>query len=140
MGGEQMSIRLLVMLNRKPGMRAEEFRTAYETGHVPLALRLFGHLWLEYRRNYMGSANSFASASGAPVEGKAAQVKPPFDVVTELVFKDVAALEEMNRIYLENVAEITADEDRMFDRPNCWLVRCDTIEQDLTPYRNGPLV
>ena len=64
-----MSIKVIVMLKRKPGLSPEEFRHKYETGHAPLAVKLFGHLWTEYRRNYLGAANSFVDVKGAPVAG-----------------------------------------------------------------------
>jgi hypothetical protein len=132
----EMAIKVIVLLKRKPGMTPEAFRHAYETGHARLAVKLFGHLWIAYRRHYLGSANSFVDVKGAPAVGSIAETSAaPFDVITELVFENAAALEEMNRIVAQNRALLAEDEERMFDRPNCLLVMCDTVEEDLSRSR-----
>ena len=69
-----MAIKVILMLKRKPGMTPAAFREEYETGHSRLGLKLFGHLWKEYRRNYLGVMNNFVYATqtgrGAPVQGR----------------------------------------------------------------------
>jgi hypothetical protein len=126
-----MAIRVLVMLKRKPGMTPADFRQEYENGHARLAVELFGHLWTAYRRHYLGSANTFVDVKGAPMDGSRAELPTTqFDVITELVFENAADLEAMNRIVAENRALLAQDEERLFDRPNCLLVMCDTVEED----------
>ena len=128
-----MGARILVFIKRNPALTPEGFRHMYETGHSRLAVRLFGHLWSSYKRHYLGSANSFADVKGAPVGATSPdQVEGGYDVITELVFKDERAMEENNRILAENRAIIEEDEERTFDRAACWLVMCDTVEEDLS--------
>jgi hypothetical protein len=127
-----MTIRIMVLLKRKPGLSPEAFRRAYEQGHSRLAVKLFGHLWSQYRRHYLGSANTFMEVKGAPSDNSGAELSAaPFDVITELVFENAADLDAMNRVVAENQALLAEDEGRMFDRPACLLVRCDTVEEDL---------
>jgi hypothetical protein len=126
-----MTIRVLVLLKRKPGMSAEEFRRAYESGHSRLAVRLFGHLWKQYRRHYLGAANSFTDVRGAAAETTTAEFPAPFDVITELVLDDLSAFEEMNCIVAQNRELLAEDEERLFDRPNCRILVCDTVEEKL---------
>ncbi len=128
-----MAIKTILMLKRRKGMSADEFRTAYETRHSRLALRLFGHLWLEYRRNYLGPASRFSEATGTPTNEEAAGVVSPYDVITEIVYRDLAALEESNRIAAlpVNARLLAEDEESMFDREACLVSIADVIEEDL---------
>lgn len=120
-----MSIRMLVMVKRKAGLTPEQFRDGYENSHSRIAVRLFGHLWLSYRRNYLKSARSFnGSAFGIDVIG--------FDAVSEFVLRDAAAAEEMGRIARENAEMLAHDEDMWFDQTHCWKVAVESIEEDLS--------
>ncbi|CAN7442920.1 EthD domain-containing protein [Phenylobacterium sp. LjRoot225] len=133
-----MPIKLLVMVKRKPGLSPEAFREGYENGHARLAVELFGHLWTEYRRNYLRAAHSFVEGGG-PTDGEqAADAGVGYDVVSELVFPDRAALDEMNRLALEHHDQLKQDEERYFDRPHCWMVACETLEEDLSARRGAP--
>ncbi len=129
-----MPVKVMLMLRRKGGMTPQEFRAAYEAGHSRLGLRLFGHLWSEYRRNYLGAANSFAAESGTPTDATASGSECPYDVITELVFKDMAALEEMNRIAAipDNKRLLSEDEETLFDRERCWTAMCEVLNEDLS--------
>jgi hypothetical protein len=115
-----MPIKKIVLVKRKPGLTPEQFRDGYENSHSRIAVKLFGHLWLEYRRNYLLSGYNFTNdAGGADEVG--------FDAVSEFILPDEAALEEMNRIAAENHAMIKEDEAKWFDQPRCWLVTCETF-------------
>lgn len=121
-----MPIRKIVMVRRKPGLTPEQFRDGYENSHSRIAVELFGHLWTEYRRNYLTSGYSFAdpaSADGPEEIG--------FDAVSEFVLPDEAAYAEMARISAENFERIKEDEARWFDQSRCWLVSCETVVEDL---------
>ena len=128
-----MSVKVILMLRRKQGMSREAFRVEYEGGHSRLGLRLFGHLWTEYRRNYLGTASRFTAEAGTPTAADAGEAEGPYDVITELVLEDMAALEEMNRIASlpENRRLLSEDEERLFDRENCWTSMCEVLEEDL---------
>ena len=128
-----MAIRVLALLKRKPGMDPAAFRQEYETGHARLAVKLFGHLWSGYRRHYLGASNSFIDVKGAPSGAADAESsEPTYDVVTEMVYENRAAFDEVNRIVMENRVLLAEDEERLFDRANCRLVVCDTVEEDLS--------
>lgn len=128
-----MPIKTILMLKRKPGMTAKAFREAYETRHSRLALRLFGHLWLEYRRNYLGGANRFVDSAGSPLGNDAAATLCPYDVVTEIVYRDETALEESNRVAAipDNARLLAADEESLFDREACLVSVVEVVEEDL---------
>ncbi len=120
-----MPIRMLVFVRRKAGLTPEQFRDGYENSHSRLAVRLFGHLWLSYRRNYLTAARNFdGDLSGIDVIG--------FDAVSEFILRDEAAAAEMGRISRENIELLQADEARWFDLAHCWKVSCETVEEDLS--------
>ena len=124
-----MPVKMMVMVKRKQGLSAEAFRNGYENGHSRLAVRLFGHLWTEYRRSYLGSGNSFSGYLAGAGEADAG-----YDAISEIVFRDAAGVEEMLRIATEHYDEIRTDELRWFDRANCWMLTCDTVEEELSAF------
>lgn len=71
-------IKQIVLISAREGMSRQDFRTHYETVHVPLVLSLFPML-RDYRRNYVRAPDM----AGSPALG--------FDVVTELWFDDAEA-------------------------------------------------
>lgn len=122
-----MPIKIIVMVRRKAGLTPEEFRHGYETSHSRIAVRLFGHLWLSYQRNYLTrTGNNFANG------GPDGPDEIGFDAVSEFVLRDEAAQAEMARIAQENMEMIKEDEARWFDQAHCWTVGCETIVEDLT--------
>ena len=125
-----MPIKIIVMVKRKPGLSRDEFRHGYETSHSRIAVRLFGHLWSEYRRNYLLEGYSF----GVPGVTQGPD-EIGFDAVSEYVLHDEVAFQEMRRIGQENYATIKADEALWFDQARCFAVTCDTIEEDLSAVR-----
>lgn len=116
-----MPIKRIIMVKRKPGLTPEQFRDGYENSHSRIAVELFGHLWLEYRRNYLITGSSFEP--GTEEIG--------FDAVSEFVLRDEAALAEMGRIAEANMARIKEDEARWFDQTRCWNLACETVVEDL---------
>ncbi len=136
-----MAVKLMVFLKRKEGLSPAEFRDRYENGHSRIGLRMLGHLWKEYRRNYVASANSFARAEGAPLRPEDAEMDSPFDVVTEFIFESWADLEEQNRLATlpENKAILSADEETLFDREHCYASVCEVLDEDLAAARQQGL-
>jgi hypothetical protein len=126
-----MPIKRLVMVRRKAGLTPEQFREGYETSHSRIAVRLFGHLWLAYRRQYLTGAVNFARGPGEGPD------EIGFDAVSEFVLRDAAALEEMARITAEHREMIKEDEGRWFDQAHCWIVECETLDEDLGAGRAG---
>ena len=135
-------VKLIAMLRRKPGLSPEEFRHLYEERHSRIGMNMFGHLWKEYRRNYLTTANSFAAAAGAALDGDASDSDSPYDVVTEFVFEDLAALEEQNRIATlpENKKILSEDEETLFDRERSLVCVCEVLVEDLAGIKAGKKV
>jgi len=132
-----VTFKYVLVLKRNPALTPEEFREGYETRIVPRAKRAFSHLWSDYRRRYVMSAQSFAASAGIELGADAPVF--PFDAISEIGFKDKAAFEEQGRLsrQAENRAAINADEDYLFDRPNCWAVMCEVIDDDLSAPADG---
>jgi hypothetical protein len=122
-----MSIKKIVMVKRRPDLTREQFRDGYENSHSRIAVELFGHLWLEYRRNYLTTGYSFEPGPHG-VAGGAEEIG--FDAVSEFVLRDEAALEEMGRIAVANHARIKDDEAKWFDQSRCWVVDSETVVED----------
>jgi hypothetical protein len=123
-----MPVKMIVMVRRKPGLTPEQFRDGYENSHSRIAVELFGHLWLEYRRNYLTTGRCFEPGVGGDTGGPA---EIGFDAVSEFVLRDEAALEEMGRISAANFDRIKEDEAKWFDQSRCWIVGCETVEEEL---------
>lgn len=122
-----MLIRKIVMVKRKRGLTPVQFRDGYENSHSRIAVELFGHLWTEYRRNYLTCGYRFASID----ESTAGPEDIGFDAISEFTLPNVAAYEEMGRIALLNMARIKEDEAKWFDQVNSYLVSCETVEENL---------
>ena len=121
-----MPVRRIVMVRRKPGLTPEQFRDGYENSHARIAVELFGHLWLSYRRNYLTTGHNFAVGSET-----AKAEDTGFDAISEFVLRDEAALAEMGRIGAENWDLIKEDEAKWFDQAHCWTMGCESVEEDL---------
>lgn len=121
-----MPIKKIVMVRRKQGLTPAQFRDGYENSHAAMAVELFGHLWLYYRRNYLTIGHNFADATESDGPDQIG-----FDAVSEFVLRDEAAEAEMSRIALANWERIKEDEARWFDQAHCWNVGCETVEADL---------
>ena len=80
-------IKKILLIRRKPDTSPAQFRDYYENHHVPLALKLLGPFMLDYRRNYAQPADPTATG--------AARGTMDDDVVTEIWFRDRAAMEAM---------------------------------------------
>jgi hypothetical protein len=119
-----MGIKRIVMVKRKAGLTPEEFRAGYEGSHSRIAVELFGHLWISYRRNYLTSGYAFEPGGNA-----AGPAEIGFDAVSEFILRDEAAAAEMGRISMQHIERIKEDEARWFDQTRCFVVACETIEE-----------
>ena len=125
-----MPTKMLVMVKRKIGLTPEEFRHGYENYHSRLGVELFGHLWAEYRRNYIGGGHCFFQRGQGSTDGPD---EIGFDAISEVVFKDDNALVEMAKISAANRDRIVEDESRWFHQKRSWMVTVETMEEDLAP-------
>lgn len=119
-------ITFILMLKRKGGLSKEQFREHYETSHVALAKKYVGHLLHDYRRHYVNSS-SFATADGY---GFTETQDGAYDVITNIVFRDQAALDEFLRIVNipEGKAVLQADEEKFMDRSKMCMNLCDGVK------------
>jgi uncharacterized protein (TIGR02118 family) len=110
-------LKVFAFLSKREGMTTQEFREYYEQKHVPLVLGL-ARAPAVYKRNYLRRGDPFNLEDAAHV----------FDVVTELVFADQAALNEwMTTLSVQEVAE---DEARFLERSrtSCYVIdECETV-------------
>lgn len=106
--------RLVALLERKPGMSIEDFRTYYETRHAPL-IASFLPPGVEYRRTYVDHAGLFGANVARPED----QPGIDCDVITTLSFPTeeifTAAMGALRSP--ENAARVAADEENFIDRP-----------------------
>lgn len=119
-------IAMILLLKRKPGMTREQFRHHYETSHVMLAKKHVGHLFHDYRRHYVGDV---IAMRGEEVVVNAVE-EGAYDVITKIVFKGQAAVDEFWRIYAipEVFAELRADEQCFLDMPTMRVNICEEVK------------
>lgn len=126
------AVKLILMVKRRPDLSAEAFRELYENWPTHAGLRLMGHLWTSYRRHYVEGGQMFIAAKSVPVGGNYADDPVPYDCISEIVYPDMAALEEAARIAAipENKAMIEEEEEALFDRSKCWTLMCKVADFD----------
>jgi hypothetical protein len=124
-----MAFKMILLVRRKAGLTPEQFRKGYENSHSRIGVRLYGHLWTEYRRNYLGRGANFNQTRAC---GSSGPDEIGFDAVSEFIVRDEAAWEEMQRISAANQELIQEDEARWFDQVHSYIVPCETIEEDLS--------
>lgn len=100
--------KVLWLLKPVAGVSHQDFRDWYENSHAPLAERYFGHLLLEYRRNYVDEVvgavpgDYIAGVEGTPNETAAIQARAfDFAVVAEWVMADEASFGEIMSIFAD---------------------------------------
>jgi hypothetical protein len=118
-------LKVMLLMKRKPGLSLAEFIERYETVHVPLAEKHARGL-LHYERHYLHPSPT--DIHGNPVG------EPEYDVLTELWYESREAFDEshggMSR-HPERIAEIVADEEKLFDRAKSRLVFVEDRVSDL---------
>ncbi|MBK6297422.1 MAG: EthD domain-containing protein [Sphingomonadales bacterium] len=117
-------MKIMILLKRKDGMSAEEFRQHYETSHVAMAKRYLGHLFLDYRRNYTLATGEVVGEAPNP-----AIADSHFDAITEIWLKDRDAWVEMQKIVGDPVIGkiFMDDEENFLDRPALRIFPCEEI-------------
>ena len=113
-------IMIIVLIKKRADMTLEQFRAYYENNHTAHAMRYLGHLFVEYRRNYPVSVSRVDGKSqNAPSCG--------YDVVTEIVLRDHAALDEYMKILSQpDIAKfLSEDVARFSDSAASWFTICE---------------
>lgn len=100
--------KVLWLLKPEPGVTREEFRDWYENSHAPLAQRYFGHLLIEYRRNYVDEvvgavpSDYVAGVESMPRDLAAKQARGfEFAVIAEWVMADRTAFDDIMSIFAD---------------------------------------
>lgn len=122
---ENSSVKVMVLLKRKPGMSMEEFIDYYENHHVPLILRILP-FQIDYRRNYVRQDGALASMDAQPAD---------YDVVAEARF---ATQEIFERFCVEGAKpeireQVIADEMNFVDRDNLRFFIVDEYVSAIQP-------
>ena len=107
-----MTVKLMALAWRKPGMTFAAFREHYETRHAPLALSLIPQI-KSYVRNYV------RHDLGHSIEGfEGAGTGADFDVVTEISYASREDYEQSLKILDDPEVRrlIAEDEERFIDR------------------------
>lgn len=118
--------KVIWMMRRKAGITHEQFRAHYENNHAMMGKKYFGHLWTEYRRNYVTSASG---GSPAP-DGGFQPLDLGYDCVAEWVFPSRAEYEELLRIAAdpEIGREFFEDEARFLERSALVVMEVDMVD------------
>lgn len=120
--------KLIFMLKRKPGITPEEFRAHYESSHARYAQKYIGHLLTGYVRNY---PNFVAlDPSNIPPGATPEPYDLGYDAITEMRVKDMAAVEEIGRIFNDPEIQpiLKADERKFLDDTKTVMIVCDEID------------
>jgi uncharacterized protein (TIGR02118 family) len=118
-------LKVMLLMKRKPGLSLAEFIEHYESVHVPLAEKRARGL-LHYERHYLHPSpkDLYGNEVG----------EPEYDVLTELWYEDRQAFEKAHsglQRYPERIADIVADEERLFDRAKSRVVFVEDRISDL---------
>lgn len=120
--------KLIFFLKRKPGITPAEFREHYEQSHSRFAQKYIGHLLTGYVRNYP----TFAALdpSNVPEGSEPAFYDIGYDAITEMRVKDMAAVEEIGRIFNDPEIQpiLKADERKFLDDSKTVMIICDEAD------------
>ena len=106
----------MLLLKRHPSLSMAEFIERYESVHVPAVLKNATKL-RRYERHYLHPGRHVIFGDEV--------AEPEYDVLTELWYDDMAALDEQQewlRSHPDRVAAVIEDEESLFDRTRSRLV------------------
>lgn len=106
-----MPVRMMLQVYRKPGMTFEDFRKHYEDVHVPLMKDLGGDLFpLAHVRRYVIRSGSNDDGS-LKQQLSGASDTFPFDVLAELIFRDMEHFGRFSSLLQSEANEGTVADD-----------------------------
>jgi hypothetical protein len=119
-----MAVTYMLFLKRKKGLTKAQFRAHYESSHVALAKKHFGHLFQDYRRYYPEDTIDFRPGGQSSSVGD-----DGYDAISKVEFKDRADYEEYCRINaLPHVrAELRPDGLLFVDVDNIRVSVCEEV-------------
>ena len=124
-------LKMIAVLKRKSGMSFEEFRTYYETRHVPLVKTLMGDNLTAYIRNYVNQGSPFPV--GTVVD---------FDCISEFHYRDEVAFEAAVAAiqHPDNAERVRADERNFLDIDQARLCMADVRDGTDAPVDDAEAV
>lgn len=116
--------KILLFMKRRPDISVEAFRAYYESTHAPLATKYSAGID-RYVRRYI---------EPQPHPETGIWEEPPFDVITELWFKDEAIYKGTLRYITSTIMPdiIVEDEKQLFDRSSFRIATVVEQETDFT--------
>ena len=118
-------LKVMLLMKRRAGLSLSEFIEHYETVHVPLAEKHARGL-LRYERHYLHPS---------PLDLYGNEVgEPEYDVLTELWYEDMETFTKTHsgmQRHPERLAQIIADEEKLFDRSKSRVVFVEDRASDL---------
>jgi SnoaL-like domain/EthD domain len=118
-------LKVMLLLKRHPSLSMAEFIERYESVHVPAVLKNATKL-RRYERHYLHPGRHVIFGDEV--------AEPEYDVLTELWYDDMAALDEQQewlRSHRDRVAAVIADEQSLFDRSKSRLTFMEDRVSDL---------
>lgn len=124
--------KVLHFIKRKPHLTHEQFRDHFERSHAAMALKFCGHLFLEYRRNYVGTV--FTGGDSRDPDSGYGPRTWEWDLISEWILPSEDALNEIYRIMQEPGIDhlFHEDEDRFIDRRATVTVPCEVRDRGVT--------
>lgn len=115
-----MTLTLVTLLKRRKGMSKADFTAYYETHHRVIGEKVLGGYATRYARRHLH-----------PLDGSDAD--HDFDVVLEIDFPDQATCDACFAAMADEatMAEIVADEERLFDRGRMRSYRIEEFRSEL---------
>ena len=139
---------MLMFIKRKDCWTHEQFRREFERTHAAMAKKFCGHLFLEYRRNYVDQVytggdsreEGYADAvlAGAEMDQRESGFGArewDWDLISEWILPSEWHYQQVIRIMeMPGVAELfEEDEDRLFDRKSIVMVPCHVVDSGTRP-------
>lgn len=117
--------KVLHFIKRKDHLTHEQFKAHFERSHAAMALKFCGHLFTEYRRNYVNMV--FTGGDSREPDSGYGLREWDWDLISEWILPSEDALGEIYRIMQEPGIDalFRDDEDRFIDRRATVTVPCD---------------
>src|SRR5579864_4051951 len=92
--------KVIHLVKRKSHLTHEQFREHFERSHAAMALKFCGHLFSEYRRNYV---NVVLGGGDPRVEGSGfGEMEFDWDLLSEWIMPDEESFNEVQRLMVES--------------------------------------
>lgn len=123
--------KLIALLKAKDGLDRQQFIDRYELQHAPLIGRLLP-FFVEYRR-------AFPLKSAVPDHLETAPLPDYFDVITELWYRDAAAIDRQVEVISGEIGQLVADDEReQFDRTRMIMFEAEEHVTSVDRLRPAP--